>query len=69
MYSISRLAWFLRTEALRVLLMFRNDHSSLSLSDQEALPQPHQAPNERIHGILTHREKGDRGAQPRYSQR
>ena len=38
-------------------------------SDQKALSKPHQAADERLHGLLPHREEEDRRAKPWHSQR
>ena len=36
----------------------------LFFPDQKALSKPHQAADERLHGLLPHREEEDRRAQP-----
>ena len=41
---------------------------NIYFSDEEALPEPHQAADERLHGLLPHRAKEDCRGQPGHSQ-
>jgi hypothetical protein len=38
-------------------------------TDQEAFSKPHQATDERLHGLLPHREEEDCGGESRHTQR
>ena len=51
------------------LTLFDNQTHTILFADEKALPEPHQAADERIHGVLPHREEEDRRVEPRYPQR
>jgi hypothetical protein len=42
---------------------------SLFFTDEEAFSKPHQATDERLHGLLPHREEEDCGGESRHPQR
>ena len=44
-------------------------NQSLHLSDEEALAKPHQAADERLHGLLSHRAEEDNRDPARHTQR
>ena len=46
------------------LTLFDNHTHTILFADEKALPEPHQAADERVHGVLPHREEEDRRAKP-----
>ena len=54
---------------ITVVLFISNKRCSFSPADQEAPRQPHQAPNERLHGLVPDGEAGDCQARARHAQR